>query len=126
VVKSNHNNQLAKINHQSLHPTNRIQREFYSNGAIAPQELFLASSHPRQKTNLSKPKHPVGMGIYAVRMDSTCFGPNFAIFCYALSFLVFLCFVLNSIIEGRLCSPIITPQLPISSSILKPMKASLP
>jgi hypothetical protein len=35
--------------------TNRIQREFDSNVAIATQEFSLASKHLRQKTNLLKP-----------------------------------------------------------------------
>jgi hypothetical protein len=34
--------------------TNPIQREFDSNGGIAPFDTLLASSHPRQKTNLFK------------------------------------------------------------------------
>jgi hypothetical protein len=34
--------------------TNRIQREFDSNGGIAPFDHLLASSHPRQRTNLFK------------------------------------------------------------------------
>jgi hypothetical protein len=38
--------------------TNRIQREFLSNGGIAPFHTFLASSHPRQNTNLFKPSAP--------------------------------------------------------------------
>jgi hypothetical protein len=36
------------------HDTNRIQREFLFNDAIASQTRFLASSHPRRKTNLYK------------------------------------------------------------------------
>jgi hypothetical protein len=39
--------------------TNRFQREFSSKVAIATQEFFLASSHPRQKTNLFKPRRAV-------------------------------------------------------------------
>ena len=35
--------------------TNRIQREFYSNVAIASQEFSSASKQSRKKTNLSKP-----------------------------------------------------------------------
>jgi hypothetical protein len=34
--------------------TNRFQREFSSKVAIATQEFFSASKHPRQKTNLFK------------------------------------------------------------------------
>jgi hypothetical protein len=39
----------------SYRRTNRNQREFYSNGAIPPFAVLLASNHPRQKTNLFKP-----------------------------------------------------------------------
>jgi hypothetical protein len=38
--------------------TNEIQREFDSNGGIAPFDHLLASSYPRQKTNLFKPCLP--------------------------------------------------------------------
>jgi hypothetical protein len=41
--------------------TNRIQREFDSNGGIAPFELALASSRPRKKTNLFKPRRAVNL-----------------------------------------------------------------
>jgi hypothetical protein len=37
-----------------LRSTNQIQREFSSNVAIPTQNTILASSHPRQKTNLLK------------------------------------------------------------------------
>jgi hypothetical protein len=36
------------------HRTNRIQREFLFNVRIATRDAFLASSPPRQKTNLLK------------------------------------------------------------------------
>jgi hypothetical protein len=50
--------------------TNRIQREFHSNVAIATFEFFLASSHPRQKTNLLKRFIPLPQ----------CFGEGLGVF----------------------------------------------
>jgi hypothetical protein len=44
---------FASLCFASIHP-NRIQREFYSNGGIAPFGTALASSYPRKKTNLFK------------------------------------------------------------------------
>jgi hypothetical protein len=45
---------LIGMNAQIFKNSNRIQREFSFNDAIASQNLFPASSHPRQKTNLLK------------------------------------------------------------------------
>jgi hypothetical protein len=57
VAKSTKNTCAAaqKLLQSHAAETNRIQREFLSNGGIAPFHTFLASSHPRQKTNLFKP-----------------------------------------------------------------------
>jgi hypothetical protein len=66
-----------------LKSTNRIQREFDSNGAIPPFDAFLASSHPRQKTNLFKqfrlrplPAKRSG-GLLPLRARQTEFKENF-------------------------------------------------
>jgi hypothetical protein len=62
--------------------TNRFQREFHSNVAIATQEFFLASSHPRQKTNLPKPlasmfPSPNGGGVLSLRAAEKGLGVRF-------------------------------------------------